>query len=60
MEPCEEDLVEARISWDIGKSLGCKVSNEKAMICALAKVLDIQVLPRKRGRSRKNKDRSID
>ena len=60
--PCEEDLVEARISWDIGKTLGCKVSDEKAMICALAKVSDCQdfVLPRKRGRPRKRRGRSKD
>ena len=36
--PCEEDLVEARISWDIGKTLGLKVSNENAMFDVLAKV----------------------
>ena len=59
---CEEDLVEARITWDIGKTLGCKVSNEKAMICALAKLPEYQdfVLPRKRSRPRKNKCRSKD
>ena len=51
--PCEEGLVEARISWDIWKTLGLKVSNEKAMICMLAKVPEFQdfVLPRKRGRA---------
>ena len=56
--PCEEDLVGARISWDIGKTLGLKVSNENAMFDALAKVQECQdfVMPRKRGRPRKNKD----
>ena len=55
----EEDLVEARVSWDVGKVLGLKVSNDKAMIDTLAKVKECQdfVLPRKRGRPRKNKDR---
>ena len=55
--PEEEDLVEARISWDVGKFLGLKVKNDKAMIDALAKVKECQdfVMPRKRGRPRKNK-----
>ena len=55
--PSEEDLVEARIAWEVGKTLGCKVSNEEAMIRALANIPEHQdfVLPRKRGRPRKNK-----
>ena len=36
--PFEEDLVEARVSWDLGKAMGLKVSNDKAMVAALAKV----------------------
>ena len=38
MVPFEEDLVEARVSWDLGKAMGLKVSNDKAMVAALAKV----------------------
>ena len=38
MIPFEEDLVEARITWDIGKMMGLEVSNEKAMVDAIAKV----------------------
>ena len=55
----EEDLVEAWVSWKVGKVLELKISNDKAMIDALAKVKECQdfVLPRKRGRPRKNKDR---
>ena len=57
---CEEDLVEAQVSWDIGTTLGLKVSNEKAMFAALAKVQGFQyfVIPRRRGHPRKNKDRT--
>ena len=53
----EEDLVEAQNTWNIGKALGLKVSNEKAMIDALSKVKECQdfFLPRRRGRPRKNK-----
>ena len=48
--PDEVDLVDAQISWDIGKILGLQVSNEKAMIAALAKVQECQdfILLRKR------------
>ena len=55
--PSEEDLVEARIAWEVGKTLGCKVSNDEAMIRALANLPEHQdfILPRKRGRPRKNK-----
>ena len=51
MTPWEENLIEAQITWDIGKTLGCKVSNEMAMINALARVPEGQdfVIPRKRG-----------
>ena len=58
--PDGEDLVEARITWDVGKFLGLKVSNEEAMIDALSKVDECQdfVLPRKRGRPKKNKSRN--
>ena len=45
---CEEDLLEARITWDIGKILGCKVSNEKAIIYALAKLPEYQDCPTKK------------
>ena len=55
--PAEEDLVEARISWDMGKIMGFNISNDEAMIKALAKVKECQdfVLPRRRGRPRKKK-----
>ena len=53
----EDDLVETQVSWGLGKELGLKVGNEKAMIHALSKVREMQdfVLPRKRGRPRKKK-----
>ena len=53
----EEDLVEAQNSWIVGKALGFKVSNEKAMIDALSKVKECQdfSLPRRRGYPRKNR-----
>ena len=52
--PDEEGLVEAQITWEIGKALGCSTSNKKAMIEAIAKVPECKdfVLPRKRGRSK--------
>ena len=55
----EEDLVEVRICWDVGKFLGLKVGNDKAMIASLVKVNQCQdfVMPRKRGRPKKNKSR---
>lgn len=34
----EEDLVEMQVTWDLGKALELKISNEKAMIDALAKI----------------------
>ena len=54
--------MEAQVSWDIGKTLGLMVSNDKAMIAALAKVKDCQdfVIPRRRGRTRKAKNRNRD
>ena len=57
MVPFEEDLVEAQISWDIGKALEFKVSNENAMIDALFKVKNCQhfSLLRRKGCPRKNK-----
>ena len=53
----EEDLVDAKVTWDVGKALGLQVSNERAMFEALSKVHEVQnfVLPRTRGRPRKNK-----
>ena len=36
--PCDGDLVEAQITWDLGEVMGLKVSNELAMIDALIKV----------------------
>ena len=36
--PNDEDLVEAKISLDVGKTLGLQVCNEGAMIAALANV----------------------
>ena len=58
VEPIKEDLVE--VSWDVGKILWLKVSNEKAMIAALAKVQECQdfVLLRRRGCPNKNKGRT--
>ena len=49
--------MEAKITWDICKSFEFKVSNELAMIEAIAKVKDCQdfSLPKKRGRPKKNK-----
>ena len=46
--PSEEDLVETRITWDLGKALGFKVCNKKDMISALSKVSECQdfVLPK--------------
>ena len=51
--PFEEDLMEARISWDVGKILGLKVSNEKTMVTSLSKVHECQdfVFPKKKGAS---------
>ena len=58
----EEDLVETQITWDVGKTLGLRVSDDRAMVAALAKVQELQdfVLPRRRGRPRKNKGKSKD
>ena len=58
--PIEDELVEAKVIWDIGKTLGCQVNNEEVMSKALATVHDCQdfVLPRKRGRPKKNKGKS--
>ena len=58
--PCEEDLVEAQITWEIRKVLGCTVSNEKAVIEALTKIPECQdfIMPRKRGQLKKNKGQS--
>ena len=58
--PKEEDLVEAQITWDLGKIMGLQESNENTMIDALSKVQEVQdfVLPRRRGRPRKNTSRS--
>ena len=55
--PNDENLVEARVTWDLGKTLGLKGSNEKSIIDALAKIQECQdyILPKKRGRPRKVK-----
>ena len=60
--PNEEDLVDAQVSWDVGKALGLHVSNERTMFEALSKVYEVQdfVLPRKKDRPIKNKGRSKD
>ena len=57
MIPKDEDLVEAKVAWDLGKFLGLEVSNDEAMIAALSKVKDCQdfVLLKKRGQTKKNK-----
>ena len=39
--PNEEDLMEAQLAWDIGKVLGLRVSNEKAMIDVISKVCEV-------------------
>ena len=53
----EEELIEAKNSWNIGKALGFKVSNDLAMIEALSKVKECQdfSLHRKRRLQRKHK-----
>ena len=58
--PCDEDLVEAPITWEVGKLLGCSANNEKAVIEALAKIPECQdfIMPRKRGRPKKNKGKT--
>ena len=55
--PWEENLVQAHITWDIGRTLGLKVSNDMAMIKALARVPECQdfVILRKREHPRKKK-----
>ena len=55
--PFKEELMEAKNSWNIGKALGFKVSNDLAMIEALSKVKECQdfSLHRKRRRQRKHK-----
>ena len=62
MLPFEKDLVEAQNSWNIGKALGLKVSNENAIIEAISKVRECQdfSLPMRRGRRKKNKGCSLD
>ena len=57
MLPFEEDLVEAQNMWNIGKTLGLKVNNERAMIEALSKIRECQDFsrPRRRGRPKKTK-----
>ena len=56
----EENLVEAQVSWDLGKALRLSSSNEKSIIDALTKIQECQdfVLPRKRGRPTKGRNRS--
>ena len=56
----EENLVEAQVSWDLGKALRLSSSNEKSIIDALTKIQERQdfVLPRKRGRPIKVKGRN--
>ena len=46
----EHDLVEAQVTWGLGKELELKVGDEKTIIAALSKVREVQdfVLPRKR------------
>ena len=55
--PNEKDLVEAQVSWDLGKDLGLQVSDEKAMVAALSEIPEVQdfVLLRRRGRPKKKK-----
>ena len=55
--PFEKDLVEAQNSWNIGKTLGFKVNNEKAIIEVISKIRECQdfSLPTRRGHHKKNK-----
>lgn len=61
MEPWEENLVEAKITWDMGKTMGFKVSNEMAIVEALTRIPECQdfVIPRKRGRPMKKKGKNL-
>ena len=49
--------METQITLDVGKTLGLQVSDDSAMLATLAKVRELQdfVLPKKRGRTKKNK-----
>ena len=55
--PDEDDLVEAQITWDLGREFGFRVNDEKAMIEALSKVKVVQdySVTRKRGRPKKQR-----
>ena len=58
--PRDEDPMEAPTTWEVGKLLGCSANNEKAVIEALAKIPECQdfIMPRKRGRPKKNKGKT--
>ena len=60
--PFDEELVEAQNTWDVGKVLGFKVSNELAMVEALSKVSECQdfSLPTRRRHPRRYKGSSKD
>ena len=53
--PNEDDLVEAKITWDLGKELGLQVSDERALLKALSKVQEVQDFSDKRRRRRRPK-----
>ena len=55
--PFDEELVEAQNTWNVGKALGLKLSNELAMVEALSKVRECQdfSMPTRRRRPKKNK-----
>ena len=57
MLPFEEELVEAQNTWNIGKTLGIKVSNEVVVVDYLSKIKKCQdfTFSQKRGCRRKNK-----
>ena len=55
--PFEEDLEDEQYTWNIGKALGLKCNNERAMLEGLAKVKECKdfSLPRRRRRQKKSK-----
>ena len=54
----EEDLVEAQITWDMGKEMGFRVSDEKAMLKALLKVKEVQDCCKEKGTTQEAKGSS--
>ena len=58
--PDNEDLVEAQITWDMGKELGFQVFYERAMLEALSKVKEVQdfSVAKKSGQPKKQRGQS--